>query len=192
MAYGLSVVSRRELVRVMGQEFRRLGVQLVPGSVAAFVDELIGTEAAWRGLTPASVLRDLSVSSWMEAARPVALAFKESEIPAADAALVVSAFARAAKVAVLNGDLSVCADLCEVVAVAGGALCNPPPMIPMVSLLLGVEKAELVVQQLVAGFWKTGLESPLQDDRDDSADLVVSLEAGVREISKRLDRIRVQ
>ena len=70
-----------------------------------------------------------------------------------DAALFVSVFATTARIALLNAEPDVAADLCEAVTIVGLALRGPSPSIPTAVLRRASDWAASVLDLLVAGIW---------------------------------------
>lgn len=152
------------MAEVVEREFKTRQLGLKPGGARELLRSHIHLMANQLGVTSRTALGYVSENTVRELARSAARKMRETEaqedalppviMTSRDAGLVLSTFAVAARVGLVNGDTDVAADLCEVVT--GVAMELRREEVPAVSALLlrhGLRWASLPASKVATGEW---------------------------------------
>lgn len=190
----LSVATRRELAAALEQAFAELGSPLKPGAAKLLIDDRIASVAAQLGCSLQTAVRYCDVEGMADLARNTVRGLKEHEaaedaLPAVvirpeDIALFVPVFAVTARLALVNGDRDMAADLCETVATIGLSLRKPPASVSTGLLRKAVRQARTARDSLELGFWVADPDGPggMPFDTHLAAELGLDLDAAAARV----------
>jgi hypothetical protein len=185
----------RELVDLVEVEFAERGMPLKPGAAADLVAERAEMVADQLGITPRSALNYFAEDDIKGLARNTARQLKEHQaaqdarspvsLSFSQAGMVISAFAVAARLSVLNGDPDVAADLCEVITSISICLRDGRPRGEISALLLdnGLNRARVSAENLASGAWSV---EPGETDLDADQRIATALSEDIEAIEDLL------
>lgn len=153
-----------EIADAIEREFTARNMRLKPDGAKGLLRAHLGRIASQLGISQRSALNYLTPETAAKLARSAARTMRETEanddalppipLDPADAGLMISTFAVAARLGTVNGDPDVTADLCEVITGIGMALrTHSPPTAPALLVRNGIRWASLAADRLTDGTW---------------------------------------